>query len=156
MTTESEDLAYDLHVLVARLDASADRILQATHAVTYRRFLTVLALRDLGATTQRALAERLGVSEPSVSRMTAVLASDGLVLVESDPAGGNRRRLTLTRRGLSLTSACVKTLEGRLVALVEGSGVPYASYARHTRQLLQALAADGAVRPTDDVEGGAA
>lgn len=142
MSDETRDLAYDLHVLVARLDASADRILQASHGVTYRRFLTLLALRDLGATTQRALATRLHVSEPSVSRMCAVLAGDGLLLVEPSPGGGNRRRLTLTGRGRALVQACAGMLEGRLVGLVEHSAVPYATYARHTRQLLAALAGE--------------
>ncbi len=128
---------------MARLDASADKILQTTHGVTYRRFLAMLALRDLGATSQRALAERLDVSEPSASRMSAVLAAAGLVLVEPDPAGGNRRRLTLTAPSRTLARACAETLEGRLSALVERAGVPYATYARHTRELVHALAATG-------------
>lgn len=141
----TDDLAYDLHVLVARLDAAADKILQATHGVSYRRFLTMLALRDLGGSSQRALAERLNVSEPSASRMSAVLASAGMVLIQPDPGGGNRRRVTLTECGRSVTSACIQTLEGRLAHLVERSGVSYATYALQTRRLLAALTeAEGA------------
>jgi len=139
MADRTDDLAYDLHVLVARLDASADKILQATHGVTYRRFLAMLALRDLGGTSQRALAERLDVSEPSASRMSAVLAGASLGRIEPDPAGGNRRRVTLSDRGHSVTDACLQTLEGRLARLVERSGVPYAAYALNTRRLLAAL-----------------
>lgn len=135
----TDTLAHDLHVLVARLDTAADRILQATHGTTYRRFLALLALRDVGPTSQRGVAERLGVSEPSASRMTAVLAGEGLLVVVPDPAGGNRRRLTLTRRGGTLVVACARSLEGRFARLVAGSDVDYASYATDTARLVRAL-----------------
>ncbi len=65
------DLSFDLHALTARLDRSADRILRAEHDLSYRRFLTLVIVAELDAATQRAVADRLGVSEPSVSRMTA-------------------------------------------------------------------------------------
>ena len=134
-----ETVAYDLHVLVARLDAAADRILQAGHGISYRRFLALLALRDLGEASQRALAERLDVSEPSASRMAAVLAGEGLVHVAPDPAGGNRRRLTLTRRGAQIVADCVASLEGRFADLVARSGVGYERFAADTRRLVAAL-----------------
>ncbi len=139
--TQTDALAYDLHVLVARLDAAADRILRATHHTTYRRFLALLAVRDLGPTTQRALARRLDVSDPSASRMVAVLADESLVSVAPDPAGGNRRRLTLTARGRELTQSCAASLEGRFTEVVSRAGVPYQSYAGHTRALVECLTA---------------
>jgi len=135
----NRDLSFDLHALTARLDRSADRILQAEHDLSYRRFLTLLFVDEMGAATQRGLAERLHVSEPSVSRMTAVLVESGLLVAEADPAGGNRRRLTLTSRGSRLVERCRELLEQRFAELVERSGVPYADYARHTRMLLAAL-----------------
>ena len=132
-------LSFNLHTLTARLDRAADRILQSEQGVSYARFLALFMVGELGATTQRALAERLGVTEPSVSRMTASLASVGLLNVSPEPAGGNRRQLSLTSQGEELVERCANVLESRLVALVEFSGIPYAAYARHTKRLLTAL-----------------
>ena len=50
-------LSYDLHVLTTRLDRAADRILRAELGVPYRRYLALLMVGDLGAATQRALAD---------------------------------------------------------------------------------------------------
>lgn len=134
-------LSFDLHALTARLDRSADRILQAEYALSYRRFLALLTVGELGAATQRALAERLGVSEPSASRMVGVLVGIGLLDSRIDPAGGNRRRLTLTTQGQVVVEGCRELLERRFAALVERSGVSYADYARDTTLLLEALEA---------------
>jgi DNA-binding MarR family transcriptional regulator len=136
---DADALAYDLHVLVARLDASADAILRATSGVTYRRFLALLAVRDLGPTSQRAVADRLGITEPSVSRMTAVLAGSDLLQVSPHPSGGNRRQLSLTDRGRGVVDSCASLLESRFAALVGASGIDYAEYAAHTRRLVTAL-----------------
>src|SRR5919112_6174436 len=131
-------LTFDLHALTARLDRAADRILRAEVELSYRRFLALLLVGE-GAPTQRVLAERLGVTEPSTSRMVGVLADEGLLDVVPDPAGGNRRRLTLTPAGKQRVEACQQVLEGRFADLVARSGVPYAEYAAHTRRLVAAL-----------------
>jgi DNA-binding MarR family transcriptional regulator len=130
------NLSFNLHVLTARLDRAADRILRADRNVSYNRFLALTLVGELGASTQRTLAEYLGVTEPSVSRMTAVLAADGLLDVQPDPAGGHRRRLSLTDEGKQLVASVQQGFEGRLAAIVEKSGVPYAEYAEHTARLL--------------------
>ena len=131
-------LTFDLHVLTARLDRAADRILRAEVDLPYRRFLALLLVGE-GAPTQRVLAERLGLTEPSTSRMVGVLAEEGLLDVTADPAGGNRRRLALTPAGKDRVVACQQVLEGRFADLVARSGVPYAEYAAHTRRLAAAL-----------------
>ncbi len=133
------DLSFDLHALTARLDRSADRILRAEHDLSYRRFLTLVIVAELDAATQRAVAEKLGVSEPSMSRMTAVLVAAGLLDAEPDPAGGNRRRLSLTLPGKHVVEQGRELLERRFASLVERSGVPYGQYATHTKQLMAAL-----------------
>jgi DNA-binding MarR family transcriptional regulator len=132
-------LSLALHTLTARLDRAADRILRAEQDLSYRRFLVLFMVDLLGTPTQRALAERLGVTEPSVSRMTGALARTGLLEARPDPAGGNRRQLRLTASGRELVRRCRQLLEGRLAALVEASGVPYDVYTRYTNQLLAAL-----------------
>lgn len=133
------DLSFDLHALTARLDRSADRILQAEYGLSYRRFRALLIVGLLGAATQRAVAEELGVSEPSASRMTGVLVGTGLLDALPDPAGGNRRRLSLTVEGKEVVESCRALLERRFADLVERSGVSYADYARDTQRLFDAL-----------------
>ena len=135
------DLSFDLHALTTRLDRSADRILQAEYGLSYRRFLALLTVGELGAATQRALAQRLGVSEPSVSRMAGVLSGIGLLDSRIDPAGGNRRRLTLTSAGRQVVENCRELLERRFAELVDRSGVSYTDYARDTTLLMEALGA---------------
>ncbi len=135
----ARNLSFALHVLTARLDRMGDRLLRAEHDISYPRFLALVFVGELGASTQRALADQLGVTEPSVSRMTAVLAADGLLIVEPDPAGGNRRRLSLTDRGRQLVTTVRQDFEDRLADFVERSGVPYAEYAEHTERLLSTL-----------------
>ncbi|WP_426512825.1 MarR family winged helix-turn-helix transcriptional regulator [Dactylosporangium sp. McL0621] len=135
----AHNLSFALHVLTARLDRMGDRLLRAQHDISYHRFLALVFVGELGASTQRALADELGVTEPSVSRMTAVLAADGLLNVEPDPAGGNRRRLSLTDKGQRLVTTVRRDFEDRLAVFVEHSGVPYAQYAEHTERLLSTL-----------------
>jgi DNA-binding MarR family transcriptional regulator len=139
-----KDLSRSLHALTARLDRAADAILRAEAGLSYSRFLALFMVRSLGADTQRALAEKLAVSEPSVSRMTRVLAEDGLLRVERDPAGGNRRQLTLTPAGDRLVKRWGGYLEERFAELVEDAGVPYRTYAQYTERLLQRLDASNA------------
>jgi DNA-binding MarR family transcriptional regulator len=141
------DLSFQLHILTARLDRAADRILHTEEALSYSRFLALFAIGELGAGTQRLLAEHLGVSEPSVSRMTSILIEAGLV-VASHRIPGNRHQLGLTAAGKKLVRRCCTLLEDRLAKLVAASGVPYAQYHAHTRRLVAALDGDDGKRRT--------
>jgi DNA-binding MarR family transcriptional regulator len=132
-------LTFDLHALTARLDRAADRILMAEVGVPYRRFLALFMVGEVQAGSQRALAEHLGLTEPSVSRMTAVLAEAGLLAVRRDAGGGNKRTLALTSAGRELVDRCRELLEERFAALVAQSGVHSARYASDTGRLLAAL-----------------
>ena len=134
-----EKLSRTLHALTARLDRAADAILRAEAGLSYSRFLALFMVRSLGADTQRALADRLGVSEPSVSRMTRVLAEQGLLQVVPDPEGGNRRQLTLTPAGEQVVKRWGGLLEERFAALLDEAGVPYRTYADYTERLLKRL-----------------
>lgn len=135
----STELAFDLHRLTAELDRSADRILTAEYGLTYRRFRALLVVGRLGAATQRAVADELGVSEPSASRMTGVLVGTGLLVAVPDPMGGNRRQVSLTLDGRQTVERCQALLEARFADLVQRSGVSYDTYAHDTRRLLDAL-----------------
>jgi DNA-binding MarR family transcriptional regulator len=131
-------LSYELHKLTAQLDRAADGLLRRHEGVSYSRFLALFGVRE-GAASQRELAGWLGQTEPSTSRMVGVLADDGLLDVTRVAGAGNRRKLQLTEGGDELVDRCGRLLEGRFEELVKRSGVPYASYHRHTRRLLSQL-----------------
>lgn len=133
------DLSRSLHRLTARLDRAADTFLRAETGLSYPRFLALYMVGLEGADTQRALAERLGVSEPSVSRMVRVLADSGWLRAVSEPAAGNRNQLRLTTAGEQLIERWGGELEERLAMLVGAAGVPYRAYRAHTQRLLAAL-----------------
>ena len=140
------DLSRSIHQLTARLDRAADTFLRTEAGVSYARFLALYMVGLEGADTQRALADRLGVSEPSVSRMVRVLADVGLLETTSDPLGGNRNRLRLTAAGEQLVRRWGMELEDRLARLLEAAGVPYSTYLTHTKRLLAAIEAPPDVR----------
>lgn len=133
-------LSYELHKLAARLDSAADGLLTDT-GVSYARFLALLAVRETGG-SQRDMARWLGLTEPSTSRMAGALAGDGLLKVYRVPGTGNRRQLELTQQGAQLVDRCSTMLEERFTDLIARSGVPYATYQRHTQALLAQLDRD--------------
>ena len=134
-------LSYELHMLTARLDRAADGLLRQEQGISYARFLALFAVRETNG-SQRDLAQWLGQTEPSTSRMVTVLADEGLLEVTRLEGAGNRRQLRLTDNGTQLVERCGRLLEGRFEELVRRSGVPYESYQRHTRRLLDQLDAD--------------
>jgi DNA-binding MarR family transcriptional regulator len=138
----SKNLGLELHTLVSRLERAGDRILRTEHDLSYRRFMVLVMVGELGVSTQRALADSLAVTEPSVSRMVAALADTGLLTVVPDPAGGNRRQINLTDGGRALVERAGTDLIGRLTELVASTGVPFDTYFAYTRRLNAAL--DGA------------
>jgi len=135
----SLDLSRALHTLTARLDRAADRMLRAEQHVSYRRFLVLFMVGELDTPNQRTLAERLGITEPSVIRMIGALVSAGLLDAAPAAAGGNQRRLRLSPDGRELVGRCCDLLVRRLAAFVEASGVPYDVYTGYTVRLLTAL-----------------
>jgi DNA-binding MarR family transcriptional regulator len=141
-----DNLGLELHTLVSRLERAGDQILRAEHGLSYRRFMVLVMVGELGVSTQRALADSLAVTEPSVSRMVAALAETRLLTVVPDPAGGNRRQIALTEAGRALVEHAGTDLIRRLTELVESSGVPFATYLAHTRRLNAALEDAGPAR----------
>lgn len=131
-------LSYDLHKLTARLDRAADVALQREAGISYARFLALYAVRE-SAGNQRQLAQWLGQTEPSTSRMVAVLSTAGLLTVTTLAGAGNRRQLALTDLGAELVDRCSRMLEDRFTQLVRDSGVTYSTYHRDTRRLLDQL-----------------
>lgn len=134
----SPGLSYDLHKLTARLDRAADELLRREEGISYARFLTLVAVCQTNG-SQRELAQWLGQTEPSTSRMVTVLADARLLEVARVEGAGNRRWLRLSPSGAQLVERCGRLLEGRFEELVRRSGVPYETYQEHTRRLLRQL-----------------
>ncbi len=134
-----KNLGLELHTLVSRLERAGDQILRGEHGLSYRRFMVLVVVGELGASTQRALADSLAVTEPSVSRMVGALADTGLLAVGPDPAGGNRRQIALTDAGRALVGRAGTDLIQRLTEFVESTGVPFDTYLAHTQRLNAAL-----------------
>jgi DNA-binding MarR family transcriptional regulator len=143
-------VSYELHKLTARLDRAADELLRREQGISYARFLALFAVRETNG-SQRDLAQWLGQTEPSTSRMVTVLADDGLMEVARQEGGGNRHQLRLTDRGAQMVERSERLLEGRFEELVRQSGVPYESYQGHTQRLLLQL--DAGQRGDADAQG---
>lgn len=133
-----QDLSRLLHAVTIRADRAADRILRAERGLSYNRFLVLYAVDEMGGPTQRALAERLGVTEPSVSRMVRALRDDGLLFTDAR-AGGNRRQVTLTPAGAEALHGGGAVLERRFADAVAAAGVDYDDYRATTARLLGVL-----------------
>jgi DNA-binding MarR family transcriptional regulator len=124
-------------------------MLRAEAGLSYSRFLALYLIGAAGAETQRALAELLGVTDPSVSRMIPVLEHSGLIEASAVTGGGNRRRLRLTGAGEEYVERWGGILEERLAKLVDASGIPYGAYVDYTKRLLATLEEGGrAATPT--------
>ena len=94
-------LGYELHKLTARLDRAADDLLRREEGTTYARFLALFAVGESHG-SQRDVANWLGQSEPSTSRMVTVLAEEGFLEAARREGGGNRHQLRLTTSGAEL------------------------------------------------------
>lgn len=137
---EQETLVHDLHVLVARLDLAAERILRDNHGTTYARYRALLGVDLLpDPVSQRDLAAHLAVSEAAASRMVRSLEDARLLTATSSPGGGRRRTLSLTPGGDALRQACAATLEGRFAGLLAAAGIDNETYGKQTRILLDLL-----------------
>jgi DNA-binding MarR family transcriptional regulator len=124
-------------------------MLRAQAGLSYSRFLALYLIGTGGAETQRSLAEMLGVTDPSVSRMMRVLEGAGLVEATAGTGGGNRRRLRLTATGEQCVERWGGFLEERLAKLVDATGIPYGAYVDYTKRLLATLTEGGrAASPT--------
>lgn len=141
MPEDQNSLSYELHKLTARLDRAADGLLRDQASVSYARFLALFAVAQ-GAESQRALSIWLGQSEPSTSRMVAVLANSGWLEVSRIPGTGNRRQLSLTESGRDLVAKCAGLLEHQFSELVARAGVQHRQYQQSTRRLLAQLDED--------------
>ena len=130
--------AYALHVVVSLLDASADGILPDL-GLTYSRYLTLLTIERLGETTQRAIAEAMGLTEPAVSRTIRGLQASGFVATDAQAGTGNRRAVRLTPAGETLVNSASDQLEEAFASLLSAAGLRSADVLALTDPLIKTL-----------------
>ncbi|MFV0458109.1 MAG: MarR family winged helix-turn-helix transcriptional regulator [Actinomycetales bacterium] len=139
-------VAHDLHVLVSVMGRHAEVLLsQSGIGLTYRRFLVLVQVAELGGATQRELADRAGASEAAMSRMVAGLSQAGLVQVQSGP--GRRRLVRLTSEGERRLRLGNEVLGDRFDALVRSRGVEPTELQTTIRTLIAGLQKSGVGDP---------
>jgi DNA-binding MarR family transcriptional regulator len=138
MKDRTHQPAYALHVVVSLLDASAGEILPAL-GLTYSRYLTLLTIERLGETTQRAIAEAMGVTEPAVSRTIRGLQTEGHVATDAHVGAGNRRAVRLTEAGQALVNTAADQLEAGFGTLLAAAGLRPADILAVTDPLITLL-----------------
>lgn len=89
----------------------ADQVLQERLGVGMSQFVILSNLEKWPQSKQRALANRLGQTEASVSRQVSLLKQKGLVSTHIDPAERRHRLVTLTVKGLKVAIAAKEALE---------------------------------------------
>ena len=139
MNDRTQEPAYALHAVVALLDRSADQILPSL-GLTYSRYLTLLTIERLGETTQRAIADAVGVTEPAVSRTIRSLQGDGLVAAKVIPGTGNRRAVALTQAGQRLVDRAADQLESAFGVLLRAAGLTASEVLAVTDPIIKLLA----------------
>jgi DNA-binding MarR family transcriptional regulator len=73
-------------------------------------FATLAMIQRLGSMTQAALADRLGISHTTMSRVASGLVGAGLAIREYDYFDGRQRRLCITGAGSELVAAAADEL----------------------------------------------
>lgn len=93
-------LASRMKRLVERLKSEASRVYR-DRGIDFNDswFLAAWVLSRQDGITASEMADRLGISRPAVSQMTAGLAGKGLIDYERDAVDGRRRRISLTDLG---------------------------------------------------------
>jgi DNA-binding MarR family transcriptional regulator len=118
------ELAEALHALIVEVGrssgTSAIRLLDEA-GLTAAQFKTLLTLGADG-TSVSGLAERLGVTQPTASRLVSALAAKGLVAAAVSEHDRRARELTLTPAGRALLRRMNAARVADLRVYVEGLG----------------------------------
>jgi DNA-binding MarR family transcriptional regulator len=87
--------------------------------ISHGRFSILLALMQSTdqALISREIAVRLGKSKPTVARMLARLASDGLIQLQGDDADGRKKHIGLTAKATTLLGRIVPRYNQRLARM---------------------------------------
>lgn len=128
--------------LAERMQADATKIFEANgHGKLLPAFNTVMAALDMnGDATIGQLVERLGISQPAVTRTVSGMAESGLVELVSDPSDQRVKIVSLTETGIRLVAHLKSTawmqIERAARSITNGlSGGPLEQLAEMERRL---------------------
>lgn len=92
-------VGYLLHELAFLIDSHSDQVLRERLGIGYSQFKILMVLEPQNGTTQRAIAESLSQSEPSISRQVKILKDKGLVDANPSKSNKKERQISLTFQG---------------------------------------------------------
>lgn len=85
--------------LASRLEQAVESELRVSFGLTLSQFKALEALANLGQSTQREIAQVMGVTPAVVTRQAEVLASRGLLTQRSNPKSRRENLLELSPKG---------------------------------------------------------
>lgn len=134
---EDQSPAFLLHKLVTEMDKAADTILHSQFGLSYNRFHFLLVLYQQGIMSQHSLALALGYSDPAISNMVQVLATEDYVTVKTSGQHRRKRLVELTPKGKKLTLSASSLLNKHFHELMQRAGINVDSYHQQTQALLE-------------------
>lgn len=104
------NLGYLLHHVAFSFDRTSDQILLKRLGIGFSQFKILLALKALGATAQKQIANYLGQTEASISRQLRLLSSRGLILVSTNPGSRRQHLVSLSSKGNRINESAMELL----------------------------------------------
>ena len=111
--------AFKLHALVQMMDRRAGQILQAEQGISYRQFLVLMMVAHMGESSQRTVADCLGVTAAAISRQIEALCDEGWLKRNPNPESRREHVLSLTPSGKTKVLKAKSLLASRFDALME-------------------------------------
>lgn len=105
--------------LAAQVERQLETELKVRFSLTFSQFRILSALAGTGETSQRALAEVLGLSPALVTRQIEALSKRSLVAQKQNPSSRRENVISLTKRGERAAeelAVAVRTIEQGLVS----------------------------------------
>lgn len=96
----SQTVFVKLHRAAAAIEKRADRALKVGTGLTFSQFMMLSAIRDMGESSQRELAQELGVTPAVISRQSEAMIIRNIVSIK--PVNKRENSLSLTPGGLKL------------------------------------------------------
>ncbi len=101
---------YLMHTAVQRIDRDADQVLHREFNISYSQFIVMSSIMQLEQSSQKQLADCIGVTPAAISRQIEILCDIQMII--RTPKGGSRReyQLSLSVKGKNLVDLAKQTL----------------------------------------------
>lgn len=105
-------LANQFHQLVALLSRESDQILQEQFGIGLSQYKILTVVQAHSEIQQKAIAQRLGQTEASISRQITLLQQQNMILSFKNPDNQREHLAGLTMKGARVIAAADKVLTG--------------------------------------------